>query len=313
MRTSVVLSAYNGEKYILEQLESIRLQTVPVDEVLIADDCSTDNTAEICRQYIEKYGFHNWSLVVNSQNKGLIQNFFDGFNAATGDVIFVCDQDDRWRVNKVERTLQFFEQYPNVLLLCSGFSLFNGEKVYNPHVKVPNRNKNGIKQIDLHEFCVFHAYLGMTMAFKKCLLQDHYADCISYLPYDISIAFLAVIKGGLYYADEVLVDRRSYPTSTSNKIAAEWAEKEFEGNRFLYGLYRIIGNLKGFHCYLAKFCPNSEYEKIIELYIGVDEIRYHYYENKSFLQWIKNCNKVLKVCSLSRYVKDGIVILKEKL
>ena len=84
MKTSVVLSAYNGEKYILEQLESIRMQTIPVDEVLITDDCSTDNTATICRQYIKEQKLTNWSLIVNPRNTGFIKNFLNGFNAATG-------------------------------------------------------------------------------------------------------------------------------------------------------------------------------------------------------------------------------------
>lgn len=312
MKTSVVLSAYNGEKYILEQLESIRMQTIPVDEVLITDDCSTDNTATICRQYIKEQKLTNWSLIVNPRNTGFIKNFLNGFNAATGEVIFVCDQDDRWRPNKVERTTQLFEQYSNALLICSGFSRFREGKVYNSHVKVPNRKRNGIKQVDFYEFCKFHAYLGMTMAFKKSLLMNHYSKCISYLPYDISLAFLAVIKNGLYYVDEILVDRRSYSTSTSNKIASKWIEKEFKGNKFLYGLYRIIGNLKGFHDYIILFCPNSEYQEIAESYIEVDEIRYQYHKNKSFVQWIKNCNKVIRLFPIDRYIKDGIIILKEK-
>lgn len=313
MKTSVVLSAYNGEKYILEQLESIRMQTIPVDEVLIVDDCSTDNTVTICRQYIKEQSLTNWSFVVNSHNKGFIKNFLDGFNAATGEVIFVCDQDDRWKPNKVEQTMQLFEQYSNALLVCSGFSRFGEGKVYSSHVKVPHRKRNGIKQVDFDEFCKFHAYLGMTMAFKKSLLMNHYSDCINYLPYDISLAFLAVIEKGLYYVDEVLVDRRSYSTSTSNKIASDWVEKEFKGNKFLYGLYRVIGNLKGFHDYIIRFCPNSEYKKIVESYIRVDEIRYHYYKSKSFMQWTKSYSKVTRLFTFSRYIKDGIIILKEKL
>ena len=109
-----------------------------------------------------------------------------------------------------------------------------------------------------------------------------------------------------------MVDRRSYSTSTSNKIASKWIEKEFKGNKFLYGLYRIIGNLKGFHDYIILFCPNSEYQEIAESYIEVDEIRYQYHKNKSFVQWIKNCNKVIRLFPIDRYIKDGIIILKEK-
>lgn len=54
MKTSVVMSTYNGEEYIIEQLDSLRNQSRPADEVLIADDCSTDNTVDIVRNYIKK-------------------------------------------------------------------------------------------------------------------------------------------------------------------------------------------------------------------------------------------------------------------
>ena len=54
MKTSVVLSTYNGEQYIIEQLESIKNQTRIPDEVLIYDDCSTDQTVELVRNFIDK-------------------------------------------------------------------------------------------------------------------------------------------------------------------------------------------------------------------------------------------------------------------
>ena len=75
MKTSVVLSAYNGEKYIFEQLESIRTQTVPVNEVLIFDDCSSDETSKICSNFIKIHGLSNWKFVINTSNKGFtVQN-----------------------------------------------------------------------------------------------------------------------------------------------------------------------------------------------------------------------------------------------
>ena len=52
---SVVMATYNGEKYILEQLDSIRNQSISIDEVIICDDCSIDNTVNIIKQYINDY------------------------------------------------------------------------------------------------------------------------------------------------------------------------------------------------------------------------------------------------------------------
>lgn len=146
MKTSVVLSAYNGEKYIFEQLESIRTQTVPVNEVLIFDDCSSDETSKICSNFIKIHGLSNWKFVINTSNKGFKRNFLDGFKKATGDIIFIVDQDDKWRANRVENTIIFFEEHPEAYSLCCGFSRFFDNKVLCEHVKVPHRKTNGLKK-----------------------------------------------------------------------------------------------------------------------------------------------------------------------
>ena len=69
MKVSVVLSSYNGEQDIIEQLRSIDGQTRQPDEVLICDDCSTDGTVNLVQNYIEKKRLKNWKLVVNKKTR----------------------------------------------------------------------------------------------------------------------------------------------------------------------------------------------------------------------------------------------------
>lgn len=69
MKVSVVLSSYNGEQDIIEQLRSIDGQTRQPDEVLICDDCSTDGTADLVQNYIEKKRLKNWELIVNKKTR----------------------------------------------------------------------------------------------------------------------------------------------------------------------------------------------------------------------------------------------------
>lgn len=76
MRISVVLSSYNGEQDIIEQLQSINEQTRQPDEVLICDDCSTDGTADLVQNYIEKKRLKNWKLIVNKKKQGLEKKFY---------------------------------------------------------------------------------------------------------------------------------------------------------------------------------------------------------------------------------------------
>lgn len=69
MKVSVVLSSYNGEQDIIEQLRSIDGQIRQPDEVLICDDCSTDGTADLVQNYIEKKRLKNWKLIVNKKTR----------------------------------------------------------------------------------------------------------------------------------------------------------------------------------------------------------------------------------------------------
>lgn len=55
MKVSLVMAVYNGEKYLIEQLDSIRKQTYIIDEVILIDDVSTDNSYELIHQYIDGY------------------------------------------------------------------------------------------------------------------------------------------------------------------------------------------------------------------------------------------------------------------
>ena len=70
MLVSVAVATYNGERFILKQLESIYNQTEAADEVIICDDCSTDKTVEICKDFIKKRSLSNWRISVNEKNAG---------------------------------------------------------------------------------------------------------------------------------------------------------------------------------------------------------------------------------------------------
>ena len=88
-KVSVVLCTYNGEKYIREQIDSILYQTYPIHEIIIQDDCSTDNTFSILNEYQLKYSIIH--VYRNPMNKGVNPNFFNAISKATGDYIVCLD------------------------------------------------------------------------------------------------------------------------------------------------------------------------------------------------------------------------------
>lgn len=101
MKFSVAMCTYNGEKYIAEQLESILKQSTPVDEIIVSDDGSTDNTLEIAREILRESGIPH-KIVCNRPAKGVSANFLSAMKMTSGDYCFTCDQDDIWNNNKVE-------------------------------------------------------------------------------------------------------------------------------------------------------------------------------------------------------------------
>lgn len=123
LSTSVLISTYNGEKYIIEQLVSIRNQSVPVDEVIIRDDQSSDHTAKVVEEYIEKNDLKQWKLIRNTQNMGWKRNFHCGMDDCTKDLIFLCDQDDIWNVDKVKDMVEVMSNNSSINVLVSDFSL----------------------------------------------------------------------------------------------------------------------------------------------------------------------------------------------
>lgn len=123
MKVSLVMAVYNGEKYLIEQLDSIRKQTYLIDEVILIDDVSTDNSYELIHQYIDGYKLINWKLIKNENNLGYRKNFKKGLEIVDGDIIFLSDQDDRWHLNKIEVMVEKMRQ-SNILSLASSFILW---------------------------------------------------------------------------------------------------------------------------------------------------------------------------------------------
>lgn len=108
----ILLAAYNGERYIKQQLDSLFAQTVTDFELIVRDDCSTDGTFAILSEYEKKYPekirvYRNETPYGNAKD-----NFFRLMQDADADYILFCDQDDVWMPDKIEKTLAKMKMYP---------------------------------------------------------------------------------------------------------------------------------------------------------------------------------------------------------
>ena len=111
MRLSVCIATYNGARFLREQLDSILSQVQAMDEVLVADDCSTDNTQNVIVEYLGRV-----SLVCCDRVGSPVYNFERVLLAARGDGIVLCDQDDVWLPGRLDMIREHLQSADLVLL-----------------------------------------------------------------------------------------------------------------------------------------------------------------------------------------------------
>ncbi|MDY0268944.1 glycosyltransferase family 2 protein [Trichloromonas sp.] len=115
-RVSISLATYNGAEFLPEQLASYIDQTRRPDELVVCDDCSTDGTVGIVKDFARSAPFAV-RIYENSFNQGYVRNFSRALSLCTGDVVFLSDQDDVWHRDKIAKMLAYFDANPEVQLL----------------------------------------------------------------------------------------------------------------------------------------------------------------------------------------------------
>lgn len=220
-KISVVLASYNGEAYIEQQLDSLRNQTLSIHEVIIFDDQSSDMTASIVKNYIERYQLP-WMLYEQKQNVGYIKNFSSALQKATGDILFLCDQDDIWELHKIEVMVKLFQEHPNITCINSSFTYINAKNEgihqiqgYNNYGMLWSDVKEGLCVSIPFEEIIFHNIsMGCTMAFRS-KIKDVYVKYSTYCaPHDWEINRIAAIHDGLYFYQAPLIRYRIHDTNT---------------------------------------------------------------------------------------------------
>ncbi|OCB77775.1 glycosyl transferase [Flavobacterium piscis] len=176
MKISVAICTYNGEKHLIEQLDSILNQTHEVDEIIVCDDLSTDKTIEILNDYKTKhsslfYIHHNQSTLRS------VKNFEKAISLCTGDFIFLSDQDDKWVPEKVEEYIAYFNSHPDIKVLSSnGYCINDHSKIQEKYAlwDIPRFLKEENIDFDYYKMIsqILNLATGASMAFKKEILQD---------------------------------------------------------------------------------------------------------------------------------------------
>ncbi len=170
---SVALCTYNGEKFLSEQLDSILGQTRKVDEIIISDDGSSDQTSLILEDYRKRFP-DVIKVLYNKESLRVIKNFEQAIEKSTGDIILLCDQDDVWKENKVDRIVNYFQNNPSILAVSHELELIDEdnhalEETMLDKLEVSKQLLNRIKEENSwFQFLLLRNLVtGAAMAIKK--------------------------------------------------------------------------------------------------------------------------------------------------
>lgn len=233
MRCSIALSTYNGAAYLKKQLDSLLAQTRPADEIIVSDDASTDNTLEIINAYCAAHPQISWKILTSEQNQGFRKNFLRALTHCSGDLIFLCDQDDIWMETKLERTEQIFKAHPQILSLVSDFRTIDAnDNPLNPQANAENLwvsdrvfyAETKPAQISLREMLGRNQGQGCAMALRREIAQEYIALNVVWT-HDWIINLLAAMHGGLYYTDEQLICYRLHGSNAIGMAQGEHAQR----------------------------------------------------------------------------------------
>lgn len=133
---SVPVITYNSERTVIETLESIKAQTYPNIELIVSDDCSPDNTVELCREWIKQNGerFVRTEVITIEKNKGVSANFNRADNACVGEWVKPIAGDDVLLPNCIQDCVEYVSKYPETIYLFGRCSAFGAGEAYCQHI-----------------------------------------------------------------------------------------------------------------------------------------------------------------------------------
>ena len=216
-RCAVVLCTYNGERFLPEQLESLRRQTVQPVLYVLSDDASTDGSWALLQAFADERRRAGCEVILhrNENNLGYVRNFEQALLRADADVLFPCDQDDLWYPSKIERMLEVFATRDQLLVLHGDARLVDaeGKPLGQRLLEVLEVTRN--EMAAMHQGRAFDVLLrrnivtGAVMAMRRSLLSTALPVGEGW-SHDEWLAMLAAMQGEVDTLEEVLIDYRQH-------------------------------------------------------------------------------------------------------
>ncbi len=203
---SVAMATYNGERYLRRQIETVFMNLAPEDELVISDDGSTDQTLSIIQSFDDAR-----IRLFSGPQKGINANFSNAIAHCTGDYIFLCDQDDIWHPNKVQRVLETFREQ-NCLLVEHDAVVADGvgNTIYPSFFDYRKVRSGFMRNI------IRNTYHGCCMAFSAELKSRILPIPNGGFLHDQWIGLVAERSGKCVFLKELLMEYQRYESNASS-------------------------------------------------------------------------------------------------
>lgn len=264
-KIDILMATYNGEKYIVEQIDSIINQTYKNWNLLIRDDNSTDRTLEIIKNY-QKKDDRIRILDNNKVNLGIVKNFEKLLKISESELIMFSDQDDIWKKGKIKTYLKKLEEVKRVenekIMIHSNSNLYKKKKKKLDLFISDRFTEQKLENI-FFNFFVQGSTIMITKSLKEFILPFPKEVYI----HDRYIHLLTDIFFKRIFINESLMDYRQHE---NNQIGGNTSLKKLISRRYFYQKdYELIKKI--YELYKNKL--NLEQKNMIESYFKITNVK----------------------------------------
>ncbi len=223
MKISVALAAYKGEQYITEQLDSILRQLGENDEIIVSDDYPQGKTRDEVLKFQDKR-----IRYIEGNGEGVVKNFENALRACTGDVVFLCDQDDVWHPDKVESVMKEIKNGADLVLHDAAVADSALNITEPSYFAIHGSNSSFSGNI------IRNSFVGCCMAFRKETLLASLPFPEGLAMHDWWIALVAMKKKQkVVLLDKPLIKWRRHDSTVTGGKTSFWQKIKWRLNIIL--------------------------------------------------------------------------------
>lgn len=269
MKVNILMSTYNGEDFLVQQIQSIQEQTVQDWKLLIRDDGSSDQTKSIIAKFVAEDSRIYWINENDATNVGVIKSFHALLQHEEADCYFFSDQDDIWLPEKLECSLAETTNYPEDLPLMVYMDLTVVDQDLQVMAKSMIRSQSGHANTELVEELTENTVTGGVAMINHALAQL-WTQTDDIIMHDWYLALLATAFGQLVYIDQPGELYRQHGNNVLGARTLSKRVKKWLRPSLLFSLYwDLIENSQKQATFLLEMPLATEKRELVQAFVTV--------------------------------------------